>query len=151
MISSRVPKGQSLADRMNRLENHIFDLRKEIESSGVLDMTTSLKGDMQGIQSAHEEIMAMLQNAGIGQDDGILSKLVAMDAVSKLQELEELLVSSDLSFRSFSPACIRPYLTPCWTSELTTTGQGGGRRSRPRGGFRDCTGNDQGANGFSFP
>ena len=96
MISSRVPKGQSLADRMQRLENHIFDLRKEIESAGVLDLTTSLKSDMDGVKGAQEEMMQLLQKLGV-TDDGVLSKLVAMDAASKLQELEKLLVGAEFT------------------------------------------------------
>ena len=39
--------------------------------------------------------MRLLQKLGV-TDDGVLSKLIAMDAASKLQELEKLLVGADV-------------------------------------------------------
>lgn len=92
MLGSRVPKGQSLADRMNRLENHIFDLRKELLSNGMMELTSSFKDDMNEIKDSHASLMDMLRKAGLGDADGILSQLVAMDAANKLKELESLLV-----------------------------------------------------------
>ena len=94
MLGSRVPKGQSLADRMNRLENHIFDLRKELLSNGMMELTSSFKDDMNEIKDSHASLMDMLRKAGLGDADGILSQLVAMDAANKLKSNDPYIIDS---------------------------------------------------------